>query len=308
VRAFAGLFGEPRDAMAKSTKKSRSGTASGSKAASQRKAASASSRRTRPAPPRPRRRAQPATRPMKMYEEIASWWPLLSAPADYEEEGTFYVRALVEGCARKPRTLLELGSGGGNNASFMKGSFEEVVLVDLSPGMLAVSRELNPDCEHVVGDMRTVRLGRTFDCVFVHDAVTYMASEHDLRQAMETAFVHCNPGGVVLFCPDHLRETWRGDSDDHGGHDAETGRRGMRYLEWAWDPDPNDSTYTVDYAYLLRGDDGSIRVEHDRHLEGLFSRTDWLRWLEEAGFRAERVSFDHSELEPGSYELFRGRK
>ncbi len=33
------------------------------------------------------------------------------------------------------------------------------------------SRELNPDCEHVLGDMRTLRLGRTFDAVFVHDAV-----------------------------------------------------------------------------------------------------------------------------------------
>jgi hypothetical protein len=244
----------------------------------------------------------------KMYSAIASWWPLLSAPSDYEEEATFYLSQLAGGCERKPRTLLELGSGGGNNASYMKSSFEEVVLVDLAPGMLAVSRGLNPDCEHVRGDMRTVRLGRTFDCVFVHDAVTYMTTERDLRQAMETAFVHCNPGGAVLFCPDHVRETWPGDSDDHGGHDAKAGRRGLRYLEWAWDPDPSDTTYTVDYAYLLRADDGSIRVERDRHLEGLFSRADWLRWLEEAGFRAERVVFAHSELEPGSYELFLGRK
>ena len=26
----------------------------------------------------------------------------------------------------------------------------------------------------------------------------------------------------------------------------------MRYLAWSWDPDPQDTTYTVDYAYLLR--------------------------------------------------------
>jgi SAM-dependent methyltransferase len=185
--------------------------------------------------------------------------------------------------------------------------FEQAALVDLSPAMLAVSRQLNPRCEHVEGDLRTVRLDRRFDCVFVHDAVTYMLGESDLRQAMETAFVHCNPGGAALFCPDHVRETFE-PSEDHGGHDSPTGLRALRYLEWTWDPDPSDSTYTVDYAYLMRSDDGSVRVEHDRHLEGLFPRADWLRWLEEAGFRAERVPFDHSELEPGTYELFLGRK
>lgn len=41
--------------------------------------------------------------------------------------------------------------------------------------------------------MRTVRLGRTFDAVFVHDAVDYMTSEDDLRHVIETAFVHCRP-------------------------------------------------------------------------------------------------------------------
>ena len=89
---------------------------------------------------------------------------------------------------------------------------------------------------------------------------------------------------------------------DPGGHDDMS--RGLRYLEWTWDPDPTDSTYVVDFAYLLRETDGSMRVEHDRHVEGLFGRDEWLRWLAEAGFRPRVVPFDHSELEPGSYEVF----
>ena len=80
--------------------------------------------------------------------------------------------------------------------------------------------------------------------------------------------------------------------------------RGARFLEWTWDPDPLDSTCTVDYAYLLREADGSVRVGHDRHLQGLFPRATWLGLLEEAGFRARAVPVDHSELEPGTYELF----
>jgi hypothetical protein len=153
----------------------------------------------------------------------------------------------------------------------------------------------------LLAGMRTVRLGMQFDCVFVHDAVAYMATETDLRQVIATAYAHCRPGGAALFAPDHLRENFH-PSTDHGGHDDEG--RGLRYLEWTWDPDPADTSYVVDYAYLLRDADGAVRVEWDRHVEGLFSRRDWLRFLTEAGFAATVVTFDHSEVEAGSYEIF----
>ncbi len=63
--------------------------------------------------------------------------------------------------------------------------------------MLAVSLRLNPECESVEGDMRTVRLGRQFDCVFIHDAIVYMTTGADLRRAIQTAFVHCEPGAQL---------------------------------------------------------------------------------------------------------------
>jgi SAM-dependent methyltransferase len=237
----------------------------------------------------------------KLYEELASWWPLMSAPADYAEEAAFY-RRLLEGAATQAlRTLLELGSGGGNNASHLKARFE-MVLVEPAPGMLALSRTLNPECEHLLGDMRTIRLGRQFDGVFVHDAVAYMTTEPDLQLAIDTAFVHCRPGGAALFAPDHLRENFQ-PWTDHGGHDELDGR-GLRYVGWCHDPDPADNTYVVDYAYLLRTSDGTMSVEHDRHVEGLFSRADWLRLLNAAGFQARSVPLEHSEVEPGTHEVF----
>jgi len=240
----------------------------------------------------------------KLYTDLADWWPLLSAPDDYEEEAAFYAERLTAACDRPPQTVLELGSGGGNNASHMKRHFR-MTLVDPSIGMLAVSRALNPDLEHVQGDMRTVRLGREFDAVFVHDAVVYMTTEADVRRAIETMRVHCRPGGAVLIAPDCVRETFR-PSTDSGGHDGPT--RALRYLEWTWDPDPSDNTCRVEYTYLLRDEHGTVTVVHDRHVEGLFSRQDWLTWLSEAGFDAQSVPFDHSELEPGSYEVFVARR
>lgn len=237
----------------------------------------------------------------KLYNELADWWPLMSAPADYAEEATFYFDAMAKASSAPIETMLELGAGGGNNASHMKHRVKKLVLTDLSDGMLAHSRTLNPECEHHVGDMRAVRLNRSFDAVFVHDAISYLTSEADLARAVETAFVHCRPGGVALFAPDHIRENFRAGTDC-GGHDGQT--RAMRYLEWSWDPDPNDTTCTTDYTYVLRESDGSIKVVHDRHIEGIFSRDTWLRLFQQAGFEPRVIPFDHSELDPGTYEIF----
>jgi trans-aconitate methyltransferase len=240
----------------------------------------------------------------KLYRELTDWWPLLSAPEDYAEEATFYQRVLIEGTKRSLTTLLELGSGGGNNASHLKAHFK-MTLVEPSPGMLEISRRLNPECKHVQGDMRTVRLGRQFDAVFVHDAIVYMTTETDLKAAIKTAFVHCTPGGVALFAPDHVRENFA-SSTDHGGHDDEA--RGLRFLEWTSDPDPLDCLYVVDYAYLLRERDGSVRVEHDRHIEGLFARADWLDWLASVGFEPKVVPLEHSDIPCGEHEVFVARR
>jgi SAM-dependent methyltransferase len=242
---------------------------------------------------------------IKLYDELAAWWPLFSPPEDYEEEAAFYGHQLIEAGDAPCRSLLELGSGGGNNASFLQSRFERLVLVDPAPGMLAISRRLNPNAEHVLGDMRTLRLGRLFDRVLIHDAICYMTTQADVRRAIETAYVHCRPGGAALFAPDHVRENFHSGTD-HGGTDD--GARGVRFVEWTWDPDPDDETYTVDYAILLRDADGHVTVEHDRHVEGLFSRATWLAMLANVGFEARCVPFDHSELEPGAYEVFVGRK
>jgi SAM-dependent methyltransferase len=241
----------------------------------------------------------------KMYDELAAWWPLLSPPGDYEEEAAFYANTLAAACKQPINAVLELGSGGGNNASHLKTRWL-MTLVEPSAGMRAVSQGLNPDLEHIEGDMRTIRLGREFDAVFVHDAVCYMTAESDVRLAIETTFEHCRIGGAVLFCPDYVRENFR-PGTECGGHDG--GGRAMRYLEWVWDPDPSDTVYLVDYVFALRDRDGAVRIEHDRHVEGLFPRADWIRWLSDAGFVGARsVPFEHSELEPGSHEVFVGGK
>lgn len=227
----------------------------------------------------------------KLYNELARWWPLLSPPVDYVDEVDFFKGILLDAGLPASPTLLELGCGGGNNAVHLKALFAQVTLTDISPHMLAISRTLNPDCEHLGGDMRTLRLGYTFDVVFIHDAIDYMTTRQDLHQALETAFIHCKPGGTALFVPDYVRETFR-PSTKHGGTDGHN--RGIRYLEWSYDPDESDTTYTIQFVYLLRENNQPVKVEHDQHICGVFPRAEWLRLLHQVGFQPEIVR-DHYE-------------
>lgn len=216
---------------------------------------------------------------MKLYNELADWYHLFTNPRDYAEEAATYVRLLRDACP-EARTLLELGAGGGNNASYLKHHYT-CTLTDVSARMLDQSRAINPECEHVVGDMRDLRLGRRFDVVFVHDAIEYMLTADDRARAVATAWAHTRPGGVALFLPDGTAETFV-ESVDEGGEDGADGR-GMRYLAWTFDPDPSDDTYEVHFACLVR-ESGDVRMVHDRHVHPLVARRTWIDLLTSTGF------------------------
>jgi len=227
---------------------------------------------------------------LKLYGELADWWPAFYDSTEYRREAAHFAREIRRATRPAPRTLLELGSGGGTTAAHLKKRFT-LTLVDISSRMLAVSKSINPECEHVRGDIRQVRLGRTFDSVFAHDAIAHMTTERDLGAVMETAYAHLRPGGVALFVPDFVKETFAAGTDQGGG-DADG--RSVRFLQWVADPNPRDSTYVVDFAILLRGRNGRTRVAHDRHTLGLFPRARWLSLLRGAGFKPRTVR--HPEI------------
>jgi SAM-dependent methyltransferase len=235
----------------------------------------------------------------RVYTDLAEWWPVISPPEEYTEEGA-HLAAVFGSAASAVTDVLDLGSGGGHVACHLKDRLT-LTLVDASEAMLSVSRQLNPECAHVRGDMRTIRLGRTFDAVLVHDAVDYMTSQDDLRQVIETAFAHCRPGGMAVFVPDYIADTFVAANGGGGGR-AGTGRQAS-FREWTWDPDPADEWIQAEYEFELHAADGTVQVVHESHRLGAFRRETWLRLLAEAGFDAEA---DPADQMRGS--IFIGRR
>ena len=237
---------------------------------------------------------------LKLYKELATWWQLLSPHQDYKDEAALYGELFLKHAEIPVKKILELGSGGGNNAHYLRTSFE-MTLVDLSDEMLEMSRQINPDCEHLIGDMRTFRLDRMFDGVLIADAIMYMTTEADLKAAMTTSWAHLDIGGVLIMAPDVVYETFMAHTA-HGGDDES--ERGLRYLEWVWDPDPTDTEYHVEFAYLMKDRNGDVRCESERHTFGLFKYETWLSLLKEVGFEAHTVRYIPNESGEIGSEIF----
>jgi SAM-dependent methyltransferase len=225
----------------------------------------------------------PTTPLPRLYAGLAAWWPLFSRPEDYAEEAAWILQTFGETLGRKPGHILELGTGGGNIASHILRQVP-MTLTDLSGRILEVSRRLNPNAEHVEADMRSLRLGKTFDAVMIHDAIMYMTTARDLVAALTTARAHLAADGALIVLPDHVAETFE-PRVQSGGHDANDGSaRGLRYLAWAHAPKVGTTTQDLDFAIMLRVADGSVEVFHDRHKLGLFPRDAWREAFVSAGF------------------------
>ncbi len=230
----------------------------------------------------------------RLYSELAHLWPLLSDPTEYAKEAGYWREALRQCLGPGRHHLLELGVGGGHNLSHLTAEFDATA-VDISEEMIAHSKKLNPEVEHHVGDMRTVRLGRRFDAVVIHDAIAYMTTEADLLATLVTAREHLNPGGALITAPIFYVETFASALPCTSGRSE--GDLELTYVEYDHDPDPSDSTIETIFVYFVT-EKGEFRVEMDRHVTGLFSIETWGRLFAEAGFITHRMPYpvtDHPE-------------
>jgi len=233
-----------------------------------------------------------------LYTDLAWLWPMWGDAASEYAHYCQHVTSLIQHYAkRQTSTLLDMGCGGGKNVLNLKRQFN-VTGVDLSPTMLEQARDLNPECSFVQGDMRTVRLDRTFDAVLMDDAISYMSCLADFVLAFRTASAHLNPGGVLIATPDVTTETFQQNKTIATPPARTNIRNGLDvvFIENVYDPDPADEQYETTILYLIR-DHGHLRIETDHWTMGLFSIDTWRRVLRETGFEVHEGRYTAGEDE-----------
>jgi len=226
----------------------------------------------------------------RLYHDLSWIWPIVSPVEDYVEETEFFSKIIQEHAKIEAKTLLHLGCGGGRNDYTFKKHFD-VTGVDISEEMLRMGKDLNPEVNYISGDMRSIKLKKTFDAVAAFDSINYMKTEKDLVETFRTAFTHLRPGGVFFTVVEENRERFKQHRTIASTHSQ--GDVHITFIENSFDPDPEDTHFEMTFIYLVRKR-GQLGIHSDSHLWGLFALSTWEKLLKETGFEVEQLRFEHS--------------
>ena len=222
-------------------------------------------------------KAKPEAALARLYGDLAWLWPLVSPAECYEEESACLAELIQRYARCEARTLLHLGCASGLHECALRARFA-ITGIDLSAPMIALARAANPMGVYAVGDLRSMRLGVPFDAVLLLDAVNYMVTENDLRDAFETAWEHLAPGGVFVTLAEYTAEAF--EPAESRVSRLEHDRARVIMTEWHEPGAPGATQFTGVYEYHIERN-GEIIVERDEHAFGLFPIDTWRRLLRE---------------------------
>jgi SAM-dependent methyltransferase len=225
--------------------------------------------------------------------DYADAYDLLYADKDYEAECDL-LEDVFRGAGRPVRSVLDLGCGTGAHAVRLAARGYEVVGVDLSEGMLDGARKRaesagSVELDLIQGDIRTVRLDRTFDAVICMFAVLgYQTSDADVAGALATVRMHLAPGGPFVF------DVWYGPAVEATGPsarvkviatvDGEVERQASASLN------ADAPLCTVSYRLTRRRPGEPDVVADETHRMRYFFRDEVERLLDAAGLRVTGIA------------------
>lgn len=139
---------------------------------------------------------------MTVFADYASYYDLLYRDKDYEGEAR-YIVSLLRRFAPKSQSLVEFGAGTGRHAVLLAKAGYAVHGVEISSEMLRQARALAEKRDNLTftgGDIRTTRLGKTFDAgISLFHVISYQTTNEDLLATFRTARDHLEEGGILIF-------------------------------------------------------------------------------------------------------------
>jgi SAM-dependent methyltransferase len=242
---------------------------------------------------------------MTAFGAYSRYYNLLYRDKNYPGE-VEYVHRLIDRYHSRTKTILDLGCGTGRHDILLAQKGYTITGVDKSEEMLAaanvqlVSPHPFPSLlDFIQGDIRTVRLGRTFDAVIsLFHVISYQVSNDDLSAAFATVRAHLQPGGIFIF------DCWYGPA-------VLTDRPTVRVKRLEDEEiavtriaepviHPNDNLVDVNYHVFVRDKaGGGVEELHETHRMRYLFRSEIELLLRETGMGIVEVSEWMSGKEPG---------
>jgi len=220
-----------------------------------------------------------------MFTRTARYYDRFYAFKDYAGEAA-RIADIILGADPGARTLLDVGCGTGAHDAYLAERFS-VDGVDLQPELVEIARAKVPSARFIVGDMREMDLGRTYDAVIcMFGAIAYARDPAGMTQTLCCMAAHLAPEGVVIVEPFIRPENWR---------------TGMVHMQTVDEPelklcrlntsDRQGDLAVLRFHYLIGTPEG---VEHaeEEHVLGLFTVEQMLSAFTAAGLTAEHREGD----------------
>ena len=146
-------------------------------------------------------------------------------PEPHDETPSMCRRIFARFLKTPPRSLLDVGCGTGRDLRSLRKDCPDCVGVDYLSQMIQYAKSRSNNIQFVVGDMRSFRLGRTFDAVSCFgSAILYALTNDELDQALGTFAAHCHKGSLLIldmrnaagFLVDGFKSRIEGDVDSAG--------------------------------------------------------------------------------------------
>lgn len=231
---------------------------------------------------------------MKLFNKLSEWYCLVTRLEDYKEEAIIYSKEFKK---NNVSSILELGSGAGFNAYYMKKEFN-MELSDISSNMLSLSKKINSEIVHFNFDMRDFKLNKKYDGIFIHDSISHIYSIKDLNKVIKNAYNTLEPNGMLIIAPDFIKDTFE-EYTECGGYTDKENNRTIKYIEWYMDKNKYDNIVEAYIVYVMKDQNNEITIEEDFSSMGIFSLNEWDEVLRENGFYAKfknATSHDGKEI------------
>jgi SAM-dependent methyltransferase len=242
---------------------------------------------------------------MAVFGDYSRYYDLLYRDKDYAGEAA-YVHDLIERHRPGSVSILDLGCGTGRHDFCLTRLGHDVTGVDLSHEMLAVAaREKaafngpRPAPNFTQGDVRSVRLGRTFGVVVsLFHVMSYQTQNQDLLDALVTIKEHLKPGGLFIF------DCWYGPAVLSDPPTVRVKRLEDENSQITRLAEPvmhaNDNLVDVNYQVFIRDKrTGAVEELQERHTTRYFFAPELRHFCELAGLRLQEFQPFMAEGTPG---------
>jgi SAM-dependent methyltransferase len=235
---------------------------------------------------------------MSVFAAYSKYYDLLYRDKDYAGEAR-YIDDLIVRHRPGAQSVLDLGCGTGRHALLLAERGYRMTGVDLSEEMLKVARASSSGQSFVQGDVRSVRLGKTFDVVLsLFHVMSYQTTNGDLRAALSTVREHLAPGGLFVF------DCWYGPAVLTSRPETRVKRLEDDKIQVTRLAEPvlhaNDNVVDVNYQVLIRDRaSGAVEELRETHKMRYLFAPEVSLLLESAGLRLTQQSEFMSEREPG---------